>query len=136
MTDHTSAAPRRTGPRAGTVAGIAGGALVLLLAGGYGVAYALAGNTLAPKTTVAGIEVGGLDPAAAQTKLAAELGARAAAPLTITAGDASVELSPEALGLSVDYEASIRAAGMPASVPARRSQVRASGLCAQASLFA
>ncbi len=111
MTDHTSAAPRRTGPRAGTVAGIAGGALVLLLAGGYGVAYALAGNTLAPKTTVAGIEVGGLDPAAAQTKLAAELGARAAAPLTITAGDASVELSPEALGLSVDYEASIRAAG-------------------------
>ncbi|QIK72836.1 hypothetical protein G7070_11825 [Propioniciclava coleopterorum] len=97
MTDHpTSPAPRKR--RAGRIAAVAGGALVVLLGAGYGVAYAISGNTLAPQTTVSGVEVGGLDPAAAQAKLTSELGPRASAPLTVAAGEKSVQLTPSNWG--------------------------------------
>lgn len=110
MSDPSSAPSRRKGPRAWAILGIAGGALALLGAG-YGVAYAISGGTLAPQTSVAGVPLGGLDAAAAQAKLSTELSTRAAAPLTVIAAEKRVDLTPQALGLAVDYEASIRAAG-------------------------
>lgn len=112
MTQDANAVPHgRKRARPGRIAAIAGGALVLVLAGGYGVAYALSGNTLAPKTTVAGVEVGGLAPADAQSKLTADLSARASEPITVKAGEQSATLAPQDLGLAVDYAASIAAAG-------------------------
>ena len=83
----------------------------MLLAGGaYGAGYALAGETLPPKTTVGGVEVGGLSAADAETKLSTDLAPKAAEPITVTAGEHSLTKSPEELGLAVDPAASIQQA--------------------------
>lgn len=105
--DESRPAPRRRG----WIAAIVVAAVLVTLAVGYGVAYALAGNALAPHTTIAGITVGGMSPADAQAKLTTELAARASEPITLKAGEKSTQLTPEQLGMSVDAAASIREAG-------------------------
>lgn len=109
--DEPTPTPARRRGRGGRVAAIIAGATLVLAGGAYGVGYALAGETLAPNTTVQGVPVGGLEPADAEAKLSSELAARAAAPLTITAADQTLTKTPEELGLGVDTAASIQAAG-------------------------
>lgn len=85
--------------------------LALLLAGGYAAAYAAAGDKVPRGTTVAGVEIGGLTPAAAVEALQAGLDERVSAPVVVAVEGDSREVAPEDLGLTVDYEASVRAAG-------------------------
>jgi vancomycin resistance protein YoaR len=85
--------------------------LGLLLAGGYVAAYAAAGDKVPRGTTVAGIAIGGKTPAAAAEILEAGLADRVSAPVVVAVGGDSREVTPEDLGLSVDYQASVSAAG-------------------------
>lgn len=98
--------PRRRGG-GGRLAAVIAGGLVLLAGGAYGAGYALAGETLPPKTTIEGVEVGGLPAAEAETKLSSELAAKSAAPMTVTAGEHALTKTPAELGLGVDAPASV-----------------------------
>ncbi len=83
------------------------GWLAVLGAGGYvATAAATAGNTPA-HTTIAGVDLGGLDRAAAEAKLRGALTAKAAAPVPVAFGTKQVTLDPKAAGLSVDYAGSV-----------------------------
>lgn len=106
-----SSSPRKRLSTTARVALWTGGGLVVVLGGGYAAGYALAGDNLPRNTVVQGIKVGGLTAETAQAKLREGLAERAAAPLTVTAGKASLKSTPAELGLAVDYEASIAAAG-------------------------
>jgi len=85
--------------------------LALLVGGGWTAAYALAGDKIANGTTVAGVPIGNLTPAAAQRKLRDELGPRIARPVTVTAEDGSSQLTPADAGVSIDYAATVADAG-------------------------
>src|SRR5690606_1511668 len=52
--------------------------------------------------TVAGVDVGGLDPAAAEDRLARELQPRLAAPVQVRIGEQRVAVTPTALGIGLD----------------------------------
>lgn len=88
-----------------------GGGLVVVLGGAYAAGYALAGDSLPRNTVIEGVKVGGLTADTAEDKLREELAERAGAPLTLTFADSSVEATPAELGLTVDYAASVAAAG-------------------------
>lgn len=112
MADSMSADPRGgRRPRRGLVVGGVLATVAVLAGVSYGVAYAVSGNTLAPKTSIAGVDVGGLTPAEAQAKLTADLTQRSSEPITVTAADQSTTRTPAELGLAVDYAASVQAAG-------------------------
>ncbi|MFZ2481134.1 MAG: VanW family protein [Propioniciclava sp.] len=112
MAETKSTRPEGGGrPRRGLILGGVAAGVVVLAGVAYGVGYALSGNTLAPKTTIAGVDVGGLAPAEAEAKLTAELAQRSSDPITLTAADQSTTRTPQELGLAVDYAASVRAAG-------------------------
>ncbi|MFJ8014819.1 VanW family protein [Streptomyces sp. NPDC096339] len=88
-----------------------GGALALGLGGLY-VAGLAAGDDLAPGTRVRGVDIGGMSPAAAEHKLTGALGPSAAAPVTVRIGERVEEVTPAAVGLSLDTAATVdRAAG-------------------------
>ncbi|MFT3875783.1 MAG: VanW family protein [Propioniciclava sp.] len=97
--------------RRGRIIAILAGAVVVVLGGAYGIAYALSGNTLAPNATIEGVAVGGLTADQAVAKLDAELAERVQAPITLTAADQTLTRTPAELGLAVDAAASVRAAG-------------------------
>lgn len=85
--------------------------LALLLAGGYAAAYLAAGDKVPRGTTVAGVEIGGRKPAAAQAALEAGLADRADAPIGVTVDGSTESVTPGEAGLSVDYAASVAQAG-------------------------
>jgi vancomycin resistance protein YoaR len=58
-------------------------------------------------TTVNGIEVGGLRPAAAERKLAEGLGGRAAEPITVAALEQRAVIRPATAGFTVDVRATV-----------------------------
>ncbi|MDQ6687955.1 MAG: peptidoglycan binding domain-containing protein [Actinomycetota bacterium] len=91
------------------------GNLLLGLLAIAGLAYLtlfwFAGDRVPHGAQVDGIMIGGLRPAAAQAKLERELGQRAAQPITLTYAGKSVSVNPSTAGLSVDYAASVAAAG-------------------------
>ena len=60
---------------------------------------------------MSGVAVGGLDRAQAIEKLTAELGARAAEPIKVTAPGKTGQLTPADAGLTIDYAQSVDAAG-------------------------
>jgi vancomycin resistance protein YoaR len=87
-------------------------ALALLVAGGYAAAVLAAGDKAPRGTSVAGVEIGGLDRDDARQRLEDELADRADAPIEVSVEDADpITLTPAEAGLSVDYEASVAAAG-------------------------
>ena len=87
-------------------------ALVLLVAGGYAAAALAAGDKAPRGTSVAGVDIGGLSPSDAQQRLEDELADRAEASIEVSVDGAEpVTLTPAEAGLSVDYEASVAAAG-------------------------
>ncbi|WP_137292413.1 VanW family protein [Nocardioides dongxiaopingii] len=85
--------------------------LALLLGGGYAAAYAVAGDKTPRDTVVSGVDIGGMTPAAAREALVEGLADRAAAPLRVSLGDRSDEIDPAEAGLSIDYDATVAAAG-------------------------
>lgn len=80
-------------------------AVVVLLAVAYLAAAAWAGTRTARATTVAGVEVGGLDRTTTQQRLSRAFAERANRPLTLTAGQGSARLVPDDAGLGVDARA-------------------------------
>jgi vancomycin resistance protein YoaR len=93
--------------------------VVLLLAAGllallgalYVAGYVVTGDKVPHGTTVAGVEIGGLEPAAARTALERQLGPRAERPIPVSASDHRTRIRPERAGLAVDYDESVARAG-------------------------
>lgn len=106
-----STAPRRRLSTTARVALWAGGGILLVLAGGYAVGYAMAGDNLPRNTVIEGVQVGGMTAPAAEEKLRAGLAEKVTAPMKVTAGDKSITTTPAEAGLEVDYAASIEQAG-------------------------
>ena len=88
-----------------------GGGLVAVLAGGYALGYALAGDNLPRNAEVSGVTVGGLSTTDAEARLRAELAPKLVAPLTITANSQSITTTGTEAGLGIDYAASLAQAG-------------------------
>lgn len=80
---------------------------VLVLVGAYVGAQWYFADRIPRETTVAGIDIGGLSDAAAVERLETELGGIAAAPLPVTAGDATTTVDPAAAGLTFDADATV-----------------------------
>ena len=91
------------------------GGSVLGLAVAFGAAMgidtALNGDEVPRGAIVGGVEIGGLEPAAARERLAAELGDRAIEPVTVRAGDRESTFVPAESGLAPDWAATVDAAG-------------------------
>jgi vancomycin resistance protein YoaR len=86
-------------------------ALVLVFGGGYAVAAVAAGDNVPRGTTIAGVDVGGLSPADAAEALEEGLADRLDEPIPVTVDGEEFTVDPAEAGLSVDYDASIAAAG-------------------------
>ena len=91
---------------------------LLLLGGGFGalvLAYLIAligaGNGVPNDTRVLGIDIGGMSASQAEQRLREEVPGRLADTLTVTAGDDQFRLDPAEAGLSIDYRATVEAAG-------------------------
>ncbi|SLM87466.1 Vancomycin B-type resistance protein VanW [Corynebacterium casei] len=82
------------------------GLLVIL-----GVAYALdvvSGKGKLPrKTSVGGVDISRMEPAAAIDKLQSELGSATTEPVSVTAGERTAEFIPEQAGMSLDFETAV-----------------------------
>ena len=93
--------------------------LAALAGGAYVAAYLTASDKVPRGTTVAGVAVGGHTQDEAVALLERELATTVATPIDVTVGDLSRGVVPETAGLSVDYEASIEAAGRATQLVAR-----------------
>lgn len=80
---------------------------LFVLAALYVAGYAFARDRLPAKTSIEGVDVGGLLPARAEQVLGEELAPRTDRPLQIVVGDRGQALDPEELGLEVDIAASV-----------------------------
>ncbi|MCB7136524.1 VanW family protein [Cellulosimicrobium marinum] len=95
-------------PRRGWVRGLLWtGVGVLVLGGLYTGAQWYYSDKVPSGTTVAGVDVGGMTRTAAQDELEATLGARAAEPVTLAAGEATTTLDPATAGLTFDAAATV-----------------------------
>ncbi|WP_210648942.1 VanW family protein [Nocardioides sp. SYSU D00065] len=86
-------------------------ALVLLFGGLYVAAHYAAGDKVPRGTTVSGVRIGGHPQGEAAQRLRAGLADEVARPIAATIDGKPVEIDPAALGLGVDYEASVAEAG-------------------------
>ena len=84
---------------------------VVMLGALYAVAFLVAGDKLPRNAKISGIAVGGLSRSAAIETLTRELGPRAAEPIEVLINSKPSEVAPEQTGLSIDYAASVDAAG-------------------------
>ncbi len=81
--------------------------VLVVLAGGYvGAAWAL-GDRVPRGTTVAGVELGGLDADAAVSALRDGLAGRATEAVPVTANDRTASVDPAAAGLRLDVEGTV-----------------------------
>jgi vancomycin resistance protein YoaR len=85
--------------------------LAVLFGGLYVAAVAFTGDKLPRGTTVSGVDIGGLTPAAAQTALEEELSPLAEEPIIVAADGKRARIRPSQAGLAVDYEESVDQAG-------------------------
>lgn len=97
--------------RPGRVIGVVAGALALVLLGGYGAGYAISGDRTPRNATVSGVAIGGLSQTDAEALLQRQLGARAAAPISVTVDTETRQVDPATAGLTVDWAATVRASG-------------------------
>ncbi len=104
---------------------LGGGAVVLvilllavLLGGAYAVAYAFAADRVPRGTEIAGVSVGGLSPAEAESKLAEAFAERPDLPVSV--GGKTETLKVADLGLSLDAAASVEEAGAGRSFSPQR----------------
>ncbi len=92
--------------------------LSVLAVAGYTWATREAGVKLASGTTVEGIDLGGLEPGAAELRLRTELAGRTDDPVDLVVAGAAARRTPQQLGLSVDYRTSVdRVSGGPRWLP-------------------
>ncbi|MDX3852476.1 hypothetical protein [Streptomyces sp. AK02-01A] len=83
---------------------------VVVAAGGlYGAGLLMNRSDVPKGTTVLGVDIGGTRDQAVK-KLDSTFGERAVAPLRLTIGGETVELAPDKAGLSLDSQATVRAA--------------------------
>ncbi|WP_018024943.1 VanW family protein [Corynebacterium ulceribovis] len=102
------AEPRRSGGRAIALTLLA----IVLLAGlAYAVDLFFSKNTVPRGVTVAGIEIGGLNEQEAKNRLRGRLEDKLNEPVTLTAGEKTTEVTPQAAGLTLDWDKTIAAAG-------------------------
>jgi vancomycin resistance protein YoaR len=87
------------------------GGLLVLAGGLYGAGYLASGDRVPQGTTVGGVDIGGLRPAAAQTRLEEQLGPRVEEPIVVAADGRRTTIRPADAGLAVDFEASVDQAG-------------------------
>ncbi|WP_270887500.1 VanW family protein [Pedococcus sp. 5OH_020] len=81
-------------------------ALMVIGAGYLGAAWFL-GRHLPANTSVAGVPVGGMSPASAESTLRRALVSKERAALVVQAGDRTERLDPRVAGLSLDYGATV-----------------------------
>ncbi|MFG1697199.1 VanW family protein [Nonomuraea sp. NPDC049309] len=91
-------------------------ALVALLA--YAVPAIVLAGKVPPSTQVDGVDIGGLSPGAARSRLEAELSGRLHRPMTLIAASKRKQVTPAALGLGFDTHATVEAAMEDAATPA------------------
>ncbi len=82
----------------------------VLLAAVYGADLALSSGSVPRSTVVAGVDIGGLSPAAAAADLEEQLGARVATDRRIVADDVEGVFSPTRAGFRLDVEQTVDAA--------------------------
>ena len=104
----------------GKVAGISVGAVVVLGVAVYLLGYLITGDRVPRHVTVAGVAVGGMSREDAIAALESELAPVAEDPIELSVNEESVNLDPADAGLSVDYPASVEAAGIGKSFDPRR----------------
>ncbi|GAA2181678.1 VanW family protein [Brooklawnia cerclae] len=112
----TSTHPGRSrGRRPVVIASIIAGSLIVLLGIAYVVAHVLAQSAAPRNASVNGVAIGGLTSDEAVSKLTAELGPADSAAFTLTGQDGqSATIVPADAGLTVDYRATVRHAGVGA----------------------
>ncbi|MGK5170215.1 VanW family protein [Geodermatophilus sp. CPCC 205761] len=86
-------------------------AAVGVLAAVYGADVLVAGGDIPRNTVVAGVDIGGLSPAAASEELESELAPRVTADHTVVADDVQATLSPATAGITLDVPGTLEAAG-------------------------
>ncbi|MGH3388699.1 MAG: VanW family protein [Actinomadura sp.] len=91
---------------------------ILLVLSAYLIWAAVKAGELRPGTRVAGVEVGGLAPAAAEARLRQGLAGEAARPVTVVAAGRRFSVRPATAGLTFDAKATVAAAdhGFPSPV--------------------
>jgi vancomycin resistance protein YoaR len=96
------------------------GLIVLVALGGlaYAAAYLFVGSGVLPHTTVAGVSIGRMSPAAAQAKVTAALTPRSTAAMPLKVGNQSLTVEPANAGLTVDARATVAAGGHRNATPA------------------
>ncbi|MDQ4007090.1 MAG: VanW family protein [Actinomycetota bacterium] len=85
--------------------------LLLLLGGLYAGGYALTNNRVPRDVSVAGIQIGGMRPAAARDRLQRRLAPRAEESVVATLGDRRFGIEPARAGLGLDLAATLDEAG-------------------------
>ncbi|WP_410631752.1 VanW family protein [Amycolatopsis sp. cmx-4-83] len=93
--------------KAGWIAGGVFGFLVVV----YGVDLLVSQGSVPRGVTVAGVDVGGMDRAAAEQELRGRIEPRLTRPLAVTAGDVQGTLSPTLAGLKLDWPQTLDQAG-------------------------
>ncbi|SOD99210.1 VanW family protein [Blastococcus haudaquaticus] len=83
---------------------------VVVLAAAYGADLLIASGDIPRSTTVAGVDIGGLSPAAASEVLEEELAPRVNAEHQVRAGDVTAPFSPLTAGITLDVGATIDSA--------------------------
>ncbi|KQW49206.1 hypothetical protein ASC77_10980 [Nocardioides sp. Root1257] len=87
------------------------GGLLVLVGGAYAAAYFAAGDKVPRGTTVAGVEIGGLTPTAAEDELTAGLEDRVDRPIPVSVDGTTATIDPTDAGLTVDVAATVDQAG-------------------------
>ena len=95
---------------------VAVAAVLLAIAAAVGVRALMVAGQVPNGTQVAGVDIGGKDPAAARRLLATEVAPRLDRPLTITVGGGRAVLVPSQLGIRLDAAATVHRARQRASV--------------------
>ncbi|WP_182346454.1 VanW family protein [Tomitella gaofuii] len=109
--DTSGGGPAGSGRSRLRIALAAVGGLVALAAVAFGIDVAMTSGEVPRGVRIAGVEVGGLAPDEAAKRVRARAEAGGTHPVTVQAGDATIELVPADAGLGIDAEASVAAAG-------------------------
>lgn len=108
-----------------TGARVAAGFLLGVVAIGgvaYGADFVMNQGDVPRGVTVGGVEIGGLDKAAAVSKLESDLGDVSTKPVTISAGELTSTMVPAESGMGIDWEQTVASAGEQSLNPISRIQ--------------
>ncbi len=114
--DEPPVARRRTGVLIPLILG----GIIIVLGAAYLVDWLVTKDDIAVGTTIGGVDVGGVSPAAAVARLEQDLAPSLAKPLTLTAHGEPVTIDPAAAGLTAQLEQSVAAVGTRSANPVSR----------------